>query len=254
MLFVGLGGMALVAQVIALWKENFDWQPVSGTWRRITAGLGVLFLVLHAGLAPLMALGSHQLMPGAGKILAGLADQLPNDPGLNSKQVVILSLPTPMMASYLSIGRYLEGKYYPARIRVLAVSNDGLEIERVDDRTIRLRPARGFFPPPNDPARRNVVYRIPLLDFALGMEKFNRLTRDVDHPLKQGDRFELSGMTIEVTAMTADERPAEITVTLNCALENESVLWYRWTGSGLEPWSPPAIGTTVGEPAVRLIF
>lgn len=254
MLFVGLGGMALVAQVIALWKENLDWKPASAAWSRITAGLGVVFLVLHGALAPMMALGSHQLIPGAGKILEQFADRIPNDPEISSKQLVIINLPTPMMASYISIGRYLKGKPYPARIRVLATSNDDLTIERLDESTIRVKPARGFFAPPNDPARRNVMYRIPLLDFSLGMEKFNRLTRNGNNPLKLGDQFELTGTTIEITAMTDDKRAAEVTVTFDCALEDESLLWYRWTGSGLESWSPPAVGETAHEPAVRLIF
>jgi hypothetical protein len=254
MMYVGLGGSALVAHVIHLWISNKETSVQPAAWHRVAGALSIFFLVYHVALSPFMSAGNQLFMPGIGMVYDQISESVPDDPDFNSKDMIILSLPTPLLATYFSVDRYLDGRTYPARIRVLGLSNDALEIKRVDAKTLRLRPERGLFPPPDDPARRNVAYRVPFLDFSYAMGKFSLLTRDEDHPLKLGDRFEYTGVVFEITAMTDDGRPAEFTVTFDRPLEDPKFVWMRWDGGRLSPATIPAVGGSVTMPAERLIF
>jgi hypothetical protein len=81
---------------------------------------------------------------------------------------------------------------------------------------------------------------------------FDRLLRDERHPLKVGDRVELSDMTAEVTAVTSDGRPTEASFRFVVPLEDASLRWLCWSDGQWGPFKPPAVRETVELPAVRL--
>lgn len=55
----------------------------------------------------------------------------------------------------------------------------------------------------------------------------------------------LTGMTVTVTALTTDNRPAEATFQFDVPLESPSLLWLCFRGDGFEPFTPPAVGQEV---------
>ena len=49
-------------------------------------------------------------------------------------------------------------------------------------------------------------------------------------------------MTVTITSLTADGRPAEATFRFDVPLESPSLLWLCFRGGGFEPFTPPAVG------------
>jgi hypothetical protein len=52
-------------------------------------------------------------------------------------------------------------------------------------------------------------------------------------------------MTVEVTALTDDNRPAEAAFRFSVPLEDASLHWLCYRGKAFEPFTPPAVGETV---------
>ena len=59
-------------------------------------------------------------------------------------------------------------------------------------------------------------------------------------------------MDIEVTALTADGRPAEIAARFTKPLEDRSLRWVEWRDGGYQPWTPPPVGAATELPAPLL--
>jgi hypothetical protein len=95
-------------------------------------------------------------------------------------------------------------------------------IRRTDSRTLVVRPKDGY-----------------LAWF------FDRLFRGERHPMTLGERVELTGMSVEVTALTEDGRPAEATISFAVPLEDRSLRWLQWREGEFVPFSLPPVGAAV---------
>lgn len=60
-----------------------------------------------------------------------------------------------------------------------------------------------------------------------------------------GDQVKVTGMTVTITALTADGRPAEATFAFDVPLESPSMEWLSFRGSAFEPFAPPVVGREV---------
>ena len=69
-------------------------------------------------------------------------------------------------------------------------------------------------------------------------------------PFAVGDRFDRGRLSLEITAVTDDDRPAEVTFRFDADLEDDSWRWLQWQGGGFTDWHPPAIGKTFTLPPV----
>jgi hypothetical protein len=111
-------------------------------------------------------------------------------------------------------------------MRILASSQFGpVEVHRIDDRTITVRPRGG--------------YLVTVID---------RLFRDDQDPFSVGEKIELTGMTVEVTELTGNGRPAEAAFTFSVDLEDTSLRWLQYKKGKYVPFSPPAVGQSVELP------
>jgi hypothetical protein len=63
--------------------------------------------------------------------------------------------------------------------------------------------------------------------------------------MSAGERFELTGMTVEIVRTDAQGGPVELEYTFSVPLEDSSLRWLRWEGEGYVPFKPPPIGQTV---------
>jgi hypothetical protein len=52
-------------------------------------------------------------------------------------------------------------------------------------------------------------------------------------------------MTVRVTSLTADDRPAVATFRFDEPLESSSFVWLCFRGIGFEPFVPPAVGREI---------
>ena len=70
--------------------------------------------------------------------------------------------------------------------------------------------------------------------------------------MRVGQRIELDGAVVEVTAVTADGRPAEATFTFPTPLEDPSLRWLQWDDGVYASFELPAVGESVTLPPVKV--
>jgi len=113
------------------------------------------------------------------------------------------------------------GQPIPKHIRALTSSlMQPVTVRRTDARTLLVRPKLGYVASP--------------LDCVVGRSDVTRV----------GDQKRLAGVTIEITELTDDGRPAEAAFTFDVPLEDPSLSWLRWKDWGYRAFTPPAIGET----------
>jgi len=64
-------------------------------------------------------------------------------------------------------------------------------------------------------------------------------------PMSPGRRVELTGMTVEITAMGNNGKPREAAFTFDVGLEDSSLRWLQFKDGEFVPFTPPAVGETV---------
>jgi len=230
--FAGLGACALLAQFLGV-VFGSSWKVLrSGLTRPravATRALGVAFIVIHLCVAPLLLVVRAAVPVAPVSLLERLQVNVPMGPEVKRQSVVIVTAPMPILAGYLPARRALDGLPVPAHTRILAPSDsESVTVSRPDERTLVVRPAHGYL--------------------ALAAD---RLARDLLHPMSLGERVELTGMTVEVTALMPDGRPAEAAFTFDVPLEDDSLRWLAWGNPSYVPFTPPAIGETIKLPIAR---
>jgi hypothetical protein len=213
LLFVGVGAMGLVAKLIE--------SAVSFGERLASAFLIFVHLILAP---PLLVIRSrfndYQMWIDAGD------RTIPRTPDVTSKTVVLINPPSDLFFVYTPAVRTVRGEPRPAHLRGLASVVTTVDVTRVDDRTLRVRPEEGFLEREPERMLRSAVRGLPL-----------------------GSVVAVDGMTVTVSALTPDGRPAEALFRFDEPLEDPSLLWLSWTKDGYAPWVPPALGESAHLPA-----
>ena len=147
-------------------------------------------------------------------------------PAISRKRIVYINPAAVPFVAYIPIERAALHVPRPKAQTWLATSETQVRVERVDARTLRVRPRGGFILIPT-----------------------SRLLRDVKRRFTLGAVVALDGLSIEITELTSDGRPAEILARFDRVLEDPVFVWLEWQGSGLVPFTPPPIGRHVTLPA-----
>jgi len=248
--FVGVGGMGLLAQFVAAVLGRADWLPARAGWRLPARALCAVLLFVHLVAAPLALTQAAGTVRVFGDVLARAAGSLPSDPAVRSQTVVIVNTPTYFVSLFGPLIQALNGKPFPAHTLVLGSGVTPIEVRRIDEHTLVVRPEGCFLAAPgslrpgdgSDPPAFDVRYMLPL---------FDRLFRG-DRPMKVGQRIELMGAIVEITAITEDGRPAEAAFRFATALEDPSLRWLQWENGVYAPFVLPAVGEGLRLPAVTV--
>ncbi len=235
LMFPGLGAMGL----LAMWLGN----DPRGLFRRAFA---VLFVALHLILAPLLFPVRTIGIWFVGHLAETHYALLRPGPEAARQTFVFVN---PAACSHLlwMLTRAKDGMPVPASCLNLGPSSAPVTITRTDERTLVVRPAAGYLLPlggstvPGQPA--------PPFSYAHMIRFFDILFRGPDRPMRLGEKVELTPATIEVTALTPDGRPAEATFRFRVPLEHPSLRWFACRRGAFVPFTPPAVGQTVGLPS-----
>jgi len=92
-----------------------------------------------------------------------------------------------------------------------------------------------------------------LFDQRCVLQWVDRLYRD-SAPMKIGQKIKLIGVTVEITALTDDGRPAEAAFRFAMKLESLLFRWLQWEDGAYVPFALPAVGETVTLPAATVPF
>jgi hypothetical protein len=230
LMFCGLGAMGLVALFLARCSSavyGSSW----ATRASIYAVFG-FFVLVHAIAGPaLLPLRGWGLTRDMSQRIEAADRSLPE---ITADSVLVLVNSNNMETGlYVTASRVLRGEPRPRAIRELAHAIDGNdgEIERVDERTVVITLRRGF------------------LDEA---DLTGHLVRTADIPFVQGEQIEVEGMTVRVAELTPDGRPARVLFRFDRPLEDPSLVWLTWGGTGWVSSPPPALGQKAAIVAVGL--
>jgi hypothetical protein len=246
LMFVGLGAMGLLAQLLGGLQEGASWLPRRVAWTRPARVLGYVLAAVHLVVAPVLFLVSANMMSVLGSQLSRVHQTFPSDPELSRQTAVVVHGSWGATLSMIQSRDY-RGEPLPIRILDMAPAFSSSRLTRTDARTLVVRPEGGYFPPRGwwpegeRPPMVSLVYAAQLLDQA---------ARSTRNPLRLGETIELTTATIEVTELTPDGRPAEATFRFRVPLEDPSLRWLRVTRQGYVSSRPPAIGETVELPGL----
>jgi hypothetical protein len=228
------GAMAMLASFLgALADRAYPGYPGSRRWVKPAA---VGLAVLHVALAPVMLPFRAHDVTRIDTLLRRANATIPATNDITTETLVLVNPPLDPFADYFPIYRAAERRPRPKFLRWLATGVTDLRIERVDARTLRVRPAAGYL-----------------------SSSSQLMLRSPRHPLALGEIVSLTGVTFEVTRLTDDGRPAEVEVRFSVSLEDRSLRFMQWGGSGggYVPFVVPPPGQSVLVPAVdfrNLIF
>jgi hypothetical protein len=197
--------------------------------RRLERAVASLFVLAHLVVAPLLFPVRVLAVDAMEHVMLRADRLLPPASELASQTLVMLNPPVDLLAVYWPVYRASRKLGLPARFRWLATGESDLEVSRVDEHTLRIRPRGGF----------------------LGHAS-QQMFRRVDEPLARGATVELSDVSFEVTDLTLDGRPAEVLVHFALPLTHASLRFVQWGERAYVPFALPADGETVTLPAVSL--
>lgn len=216
--FIGLGAFAILAQFLVGLFGGGPSVPASRTTRWVGCGL----IAIHIAFAPILQSVRAAFPAGPSDVSERLTVRAPLDAGIAEQTLVIVTAPSVLHAAYLPMQRDFDGLPFPERIRVLAPALPAATITRVDERTLVIRPERGY------------------IRFF-----FDRLFRSERFPMRVGDQVHLSDITVEVSTLTPDGRPDEVAFRFAVPLEDKSLRWLAWVDGDFVPFNPPPAGESI---------
>ncbi len=221
--FIGIGGAGLLAQLLAATVRDRELLG-DGRLRRFGATtLALLLLVINLVLAPPLLVLRSRSMVAVGRVLDRADASIPAAP-----TVIVAGTPSDALVGYVPIMRHSRNQPCPAHLYWLATLTTAVTLERLDARTLRVTPDRGFL-----------------------LHELDQMTRSARHrPFAVGDRIELTGLTIEIESITPDGRPKSALAHFAVPLEDPSLTWLCWQGHAYVPYTPPALGARDVLPAV----
>jgi hypothetical protein len=222
--FVGISASGLLARFLGS-VFAAEGAPTGLRWRAPAKGLAWSLVAVHAVLAPLALLLRAANPLGPAWVERRLYVRLTPGTDLEGRTVVIVNAPSPVHAGQLILRRELDGLSMPRHVRVLAPAIPSVSVRRLDERTLSIRPRGGD------------------LRWVL-----DRVFRSERRPFAPGEQVRLTGMTVTITSLTVDGRPAEATFRFDVPLESPSLLWLCFRGGRFEPFRPPAVGQSVEIP------
>jgi hypothetical protein len=215
------GGFGLIAGFVSAVAE----QVHAPRALRVMRGV---FIGLHLVLAPILfipALASFKLLDdAAGKIASAVPAPAP-------KHVVLLYSPVEMLIQFACMRTDED----PERKRLetwaeLFAGSDALQVRRVDERTLELRPERGW-----------------------GYGPGERLYSPIADMPRAGTQLHVADMDVTVDESSRDGRPLRVSFRFPTPLEDSERLFLVWQGKHPVPWQPPAVGQSQSFPALSLM-
>ena len=227
--FVGIGAMGLLAEYLT-WVFSGHLRDNYSLSRLVpTVLLAIALIVIHVLGSPVLLYVRAKWPMGPQYFLESCHTLPKVDSSIEKQDLIFLNHPAPGHLLYMLSARAVNEQPLPRRTRVLASALSRQTIRRPDAQTLLVRLKRGY----------------------LG-RWFDKMFRSTDHPLAVGEKVELTGMIVEITELTDDGRPAEVSFRFAVPLEDPSLRWLRWNKDHFEPFVPPAIGETIGFPRAKL--
>lgn len=236
--FVGIGGMALVAQLIAAAVS-----PPSGTpsprWRRPATRVFALGL-LGVQLVLPIAMVAERFAAGSAQNLSPFLD-IGNDPRIEEQEVILVTAPDTFLLVYLPWERAQVGAPIPARLRNLAPAFTSIGVTRTGPNELVLEALSATLMTVEEPERFDPGHTA----YSLQWSHHGFWGRDFPEAARTGR--DLPGMSVDVTRVDANGLPERAVFSFDRSLEDSGYRWlyWNWKRGGFEPFVAPKIGATI---------
>ena len=229
--FVGLGSMALLAQLTQFVFAPTSVASVPRVWTGFALVATVILLLIHVIAAPLLGIARIDFQASVSSRMDRAMASVPSDPQIASQDLVLINPPDHIyLVTAIWAVKHLEHLPMPRHLRALS-SGGTLEVTRVGPRSLLVRFLGGFFP-----------------------TAFSRFVRSQNDRFSPGQHVELPGLSIVVESLDAQGDPEQVLYEFPVPLEDSSLRWMRWQDGVYIAWSPPALGQTVTLPSASGIF
>ncbi len=221
LMFISIGAGGLMAQFIGTALAADHAAPRTRCWRYPAVVLASLLLLIHTLISP-VCLAVQSAMPmGPRQFIENMCITSFPDEAVTEQDVIVVNPPVALFAGFSMISLQCNDQPIPKHMRALTSTlMQPVTIHRPDARTLLVRPKQGFLAPP--------------LGSVLGHSD----------GLCLGGQTRLTGVTIEITELTDDGRPAEASFTFDVRLEDSSLRWLHWQDWAYRPFTPPGVGET----------
>ena len=227
--WVAIGASLALAQLIASYAQARETLTGSQPRALLLPGLVLALVIVKLFVEPPFLASRARGNLVVRDVIDRSSAGVPSAPWIRDKRVVYVNPPHVPYASYIAIERAALGIPRPAEQYWLSTGESDLRLDRVDARTLRVRPRGGFVQSPGA-----------------------QLLRSPRRPFTRGATVTLDGLEIVVTDLTADGRPAEIEARFDRDLDDPTLYWLRWDTIGYTRFTPPPVGQRVVVPAIDL--
>jgi hypothetical protein len=233
LLFSGVAAMALLAKVFAAFLQRLALPP-GGAGRRTGRATRVAVAIIVGGLftrklllAPLELPFRASGVPWSYSMNRLTEQEVPDAAGLERRTIIVANPPLMDFASCLLLLRATQGEVLPRRVRWLTAGPSSVTLTRTSDRSLVVRPERGFF-----------------------AERGDRIFRAARRPMRLGEAVVLSDVTVTISELLPNGKPAAAEFFFREPLESPNYLWRSWNDHGCESLHLPGVGKSVTLPAV----
>jgi hypothetical protein len=229
--FVGLGSMALLAQLTKFVFARTPSVSVPRLWSGLASAATPILLLVHLVAAPLVGIARIDYQTKVSSRMMRALASVPTDPRIASQDLVLINPPDQIsLVTAIWAMRRLDDRPMPAHLRALSTGGT-LEVTRVGPRTLRVRFLSGLFP-----------------------TEYSRFLRSPGDSFSAGQRVELPGLSVTVESLDSHGDPAAVLYEFAAPLEDQSLRWMRWKEGRYVPWNPPPVGQTTRLVAVHGIY
>ena len=219
--FVGLGSMALLAQMTQVLFAGSLVASAPRAWKGFAWVATVFLLLLHLIAAPFLGLARTGYQANVSSRMKRAMASVPNDPQIASQDLVLINPPDHIyLVTAIWAVKQLDNLPTPRHLRALSTGG-ALEITRIGPQSLQVRFADGFFP-----------------------TAFSRYVRSQNERFSVGQHFELPGFSAVVESLDSRGDPLQVRYVFPVSLEDPSLRWMRWQDGVYVPWTPPALGNT----------
>jgi hypothetical protein len=172
------------------------------------------------------------------------------DDGVRAQTVVFVNPPAPIFVAHFAAMRVGTSLPRPLRTRALFDGIYDARLRRSEDDTLDVHVDGGILPKPGtwpETPGAAPAYRLEYM-----AQHLTSFVRGGDEPMRAGDVVELTGLRIEVRAVTDEGSPTDVRFRFDRSLDDPSLRWLVYRDGEYRPFVPPKLGSEVVLPRTDL--